>query len=58
MTATRDLIAAALTLADIDERVAEMPTTAAADVREMCARAISETRLNQERCSLPAPPRA
>lgn len=43
MTATRDLIAAALTLADIDEHVAEMPTTAAADVREMCARAISET---------------
>ena len=40
---TQDLIAAALTLADIDEHVAEMPTTAAADVREMCARAISET---------------
>ena len=40
MSATRDLIAAALTLADIDEHVAEMPTQAATDVRELCARAM------------------
>ena len=40
MSTTRDLIAAALTLADIDEHVAEMPTQAATDVRELCARAM------------------
>ncbi len=42
MSTTRDLIAAALTLADIDEHVAEMPTQAATDVRELCARAMVE----------------
>lgn len=40
---TQELIAASLTLADMDERVAEMPTQAAADVREACARAMAKT---------------